>query len=214
PLCVYVCAYDTDCTRGTENAVPPPHLPSPVGGSVFQRSSLHNVELEKYVSISSLSHFGSHCKVSGESESDAPAVFQCGTCRLPVGDSLSWAGSEEEHNQILLSRTTDNVVVGTEPLFSRTQVELGCVIVNLTCRGCSTLLGQVYTSTPKSLDYKRSLFCFNVESIDCYVLGSSEQTMLLNAQEKPVTLEYREAMELQMEQVKKPFSTCLSLYYT
>ncbi|XP_018610937.1 protein Mis18-alpha [Scleropages formosus] len=151
---------------------------------------------------SSLSHFGSHCKVSGESESDAPAVFQCGTCRLPVGDSLSWAGSEEEHNQILLSRTTDNVVVGTEPLFSRTQVELGCVIVNLTCRGCSTLLGQVYTSTPKSLDYKRSLFCFNVESIDCYVLGSSEQTMLLNAQEKPVTLEYREAMELQMEQIK------------
>ncbi|KAL4608583.1 protein Mis18-alpha [Arapaima gigas] len=146
--------------------------------------------------------FSSHCKVNEDAESDAPAVFQCGTCRMPVGDSLSWAGSEEENNQIMLRRTTDNVVVGSEPLFSRAQVEVGCVLVNLTCRGCSALLGRVYTSTPKILDYKRSLFCFDVESIECYVLGSSEQKMVLSEQENPVTLEYREAVELQIEQIK------------
>lgn len=41
----------------------------------------------------------------GEGESDAPAVFLCGKCRLPFGDSLSWAGSDDLHNQILLKRT-------------------------------------------------------------------------------------------------------------
>lgn len=36
--------------------------------------------------------------------SDPPVVFQCACCRLPIGDSLSWAGSEDEQNQILLKR--------------------------------------------------------------------------------------------------------------
>lgn len=37
-----------------------------------------------------------------EDDGDAPAVFFCGKCKLPFGDSLSWAGSDEETNQILL----------------------------------------------------------------------------------------------------------------
>lgn len=37
-------------------------------------------------------------------DNDAPAVFMCGKCKLPIGDSLSWAGSDEELNQILLKR--------------------------------------------------------------------------------------------------------------
>ncbi|KAG7484463.1 hypothetical protein MATL_G00049610 [Megalops atlanticus] len=137
-----------------------------------------------------------------EEDTEPPAVFQCSRCHLPVGDSLSWVGSEEEENQILLKRTTDNVVVGKEPFVSRTRKELGCLIVNLSCLGCSSPLGRVYTSTPKNLDYKRSLFCLNVENVDCYVLGSSEQKMILDTQEEPVTLEYRENVDVQIGKIK------------
>lgn len=35
---------------------------------------------------------------------DRPVVFICGKCKLPVGDSLSWDGSEDEQNQIRLKR--------------------------------------------------------------------------------------------------------------
>ncbi|XP_048840505.1 protein Mis18-alpha isoform X1 [Brienomyrus brachyistius] len=134
--------------------------------------------------------------------SDPPVVFQCARCRLPIGDSLAWAGSEDEQNQILLKRTTDNVVISSEPYVSRTQVESGCLVVNISCRGCSAGLGRVYTSTPKSLDYKRSLFCLDVGTVDCYILGSANQTMLLDPEECPVTLEYREAVDFQITQIK------------
>lgn len=39
-----------------------------------------------------------------EDEDDEPVVFICGKCKLPVGDSLSWDGSEDGSNQIRLKR--------------------------------------------------------------------------------------------------------------
>lgn len=39
-----------------------------------------------------------------EEEEDGPVVFFCGKCKLPVGDSLSWDGAEDIHNQIRLKR--------------------------------------------------------------------------------------------------------------
>ncbi|XP_061106206.1 protein Mis18-alpha [Conger conger] len=135
-------------------------------------------------------------------DAEAPMVFQCGRCKLPVGDSLSWVGSEDDQNQILLKRVTDNVVVGSEPCVSRTHTELGCLIVNLSCLGCSTPLGRVYTSTPRNLDYKRSLFCLSVENVDCYVLGSSSQKIMKDGQDEPVTLEYRVNVDTQIAKIK------------
>ncbi|KAG9351765.1 hypothetical protein JZ751_023016 [Albula glossodonta] len=76
------------------------------------------------------------------------------------------------------------------------------LIVNLSCLGCSTGLGRIYTSTPKNLDYKRSLFCLSVENVDCYVLGSSEQKMVEDIEEEPVTLEYRGNVDLQVAKIK------------
>lgn len=40
--------------------------------------------------------------LTGEEDSDAPAVFFCVKCRLPLGDSFSWAGTDEQQNHILL----------------------------------------------------------------------------------------------------------------
>lgn len=39
-----------------------------------------------------------------EDGEDGPLVFVCGKCKLPVGDSLSWDGSEDSQNQIRLKR--------------------------------------------------------------------------------------------------------------
>ncbi|KAG5844625.1 protein Mis18-alpha [Anguilla rostrata] len=151
---------------------------------------------------SSLGQNGFSYKQVEEEDTDAPVVFQCGRCKLPVGDSLSWVGSEDDQNQILLKRVTENVVVGSEPFVSRTQTELGCLIVNLSCLGCSSPLGRVYTSTPRNLDYKRSLFCLSVENVDCFVLGSSTQKYLEDAQDEPVTLEYRANVDMEIGKIK------------
>jgi len=43
-------------------------------------------------------------RVEEDGEIDGPAVFMCGKCKLPIGDSLSWAGSDDEQNQIMLKR--------------------------------------------------------------------------------------------------------------
>lgn len=39
-----------------------------------------------------------------EDGDDGPVVFICAKCRLPVGDSTSWDGSEDGQNQIRLKR--------------------------------------------------------------------------------------------------------------
>uniref|UniRef100_A0AAY4EAE1 Protein Mis18-alpha n=1 Tax=Denticeps clupeoides TaxID=299321 RepID=A0AAY4EAE1_9TELE len=148
-----------------------------------------------------------------ERDGEAPAVFFCGKCRLPVGDSLSWAGSEEERNQILLQRVNNNIIVGKEPYLDPVQKRLGCLIVNLTCRGCCSVLGMMYVSTPKKLDHKRSLFCLNVESIDSYVIGSTDQEVAdLSCEGTPVTLEYQERVEQQMTEVMSAGPDRLFLY--
>lgn len=63
---------------------------------------------DTYVISDGLSLADSNSKVEdgeGEADNDAPAIFLCGKCRLPFGDSLSWAGSDDEQNLILLKRT-------------------------------------------------------------------------------------------------------------
>lgn len=40
---------------------------------------------------------------------DGPVVFICGKCKLPVGDSMSWDGVEDEQNQIRLKRESEFV---------------------------------------------------------------------------------------------------------
>ncbi|XP_055797344.1 protein Mis18-alpha isoform X2 [Salvelinus fontinalis] len=132
-----------------------------------------------------------------DDDSDPPVVFLCGSCKLPVGDSLSWAGSEDEQSQILLKRVSDNVLIGKETHISGTRKkDLGCLIVHLTCCGCSSLLGLVYISTPRKLDYIRSLFCLDVAAIE------SQQVAAVSPKLQPVTLEYRQAVERQLDEIK------------
>ncbi|XP_061596627.1 protein Mis18-alpha [Cololabis saira] len=140
----------------------------------------------------------------GSDSCDGPVVFTCGTCRLPVGDSSSWDGTEEEQNQIRLKCVTDNVLIGTDNrLMDREGKRSLCLIVDLACRGCRSPLGMMYTSTPKHLDHKRFSFCLGVAHIDSYVLGSARQLRPPEgATEQPVTLEYRGVVEQQVLEMK------------
>ncbi|CAG5873333.1 unnamed protein product [Menidia menidia] len=138
-----------------------------------------------------------------EDNNEGPMVFICGKCKLPVGDSVSWDGREDDLNQIRLERVTDNVLVGKENRPFEVGKQTLCLIVDLICRGCHTILGMVYTSTPKILDHKRFTFCLNVADIDSYVLGSAGQMLTAEGpKEQPVTLEYRGSVEHQLTEMK------------
>ncbi|XP_040907708.1 protein Mis18-alpha [Toxotes jaculatrix] len=138
-----------------------------------------------------------------EDEDDSPVVFICGKCKLPVGDSLFWDGSEDSQNQIRLKRVTENVLVGKETRLYEASKKSLCLIMDLFCRGCHSVLGMVYASTPKNMDHKRFAFCFNVADIDSYVLGSASQMLAAEGpKEQPVTLEYRGIVEQQLTEMK------------
>ncbi|XP_049598932.1 protein Mis18-alpha [Syngnathus scovelli] len=138
-----------------------------------------------------------------EDDDDGPVVFICVKCKLPVGDSLSWDISQDGQTHIQLKRVTNNVLITKETRLHESSKGCLCLIVDLLCVGCRTVLGMIYRSTPKNLDHKRYTFCLNVARIDSYVLGSASQKLSAEGpKEQLVTLEYRSQVEQLLTEMK------------
>ncbi|XP_070839460.1 protein Mis18-alpha [Chaetodon trifascialis] len=168
------------------------------------RQNSLNTTFEAFISDSTAVEGKTFGQAEEEEDSDdGPLVFICAKCKLPVGDSLSWDGTEDGQNQIRLKRVTDNVLIGKDNRLYEVIKGAPCLIVDLFCRGCQSVVGMVYSSTPKKLDYKRFTFCFNVADIDSYVFGSASQMLAAEGpNEQPVTLEYRGIVEQQLSEMK------------
>uniref|UniRef100_A0A8C8SD80 Protein Mis18-alpha n=1 Tax=Pelusios castaneus TaxID=367368 RepID=A0A8C8SD80_9SAUR len=96
-----------------------------------------------------------------EAQEELPMVFLCAGCKRPVGDTLSWVANDEENGCVLLRSASLNVSVDKEQKLSSRP---GDMIETLFCNACSMFLGNIYRCTPKHLDYKRDLFCFNLDN--------------------------------------------------
>ncbi|XP_059822202.1 uncharacterized protein mis18a isoform X4 [Hypanus sabinus] len=66
-------------------------------------------------------------------DSDLPVVFLCSQCRLPVGDSLAWAGANPKENMIYLKSVTNNILVDKEQKVD-TADESGCYVLGSTTK--------------------------------------------------------------------------------
>ncbi|XP_021065534.1 protein Mis18-alpha [Mus pahari] len=158
--------------------------------------------LQKWASMSSADASVPEPELSEKAAAaENPLVFLCARCRRPLGDSLTWVASQEDTNCILLRSVSSNVSVDKEQKLSKCRDEDGCILETLYCTGCSLCLGYVYRCTPKSLDYKRDLFCLSVEAVESYTLGSSEKQIVSEDQEL-FNLESRVEIEKSIKQME------------
>ncbi|XP_069492436.1 protein Mis18-alpha [Ambystoma mexicanum] len=136
-----------------------------------------------------------------DSPEPPPLVFLCSQCKRVLGDSTGWMESDVEDQTVMLKVVSPYVTVDKEPRVSTCPQDDCCMIESLMCSGCCACIGKMYKSTPKHLDYKRELYCLDVDAVESYVLGSTT-VQEISDKDEPITLEKRSEVEEELERAK------------
>lgn len=98
-------------------------------------------------------------------------IFQCGSCRTVVSDTLAGYEGFSETKTILLNAAI-NVTIEDKLSMSNSGFDTGCTYKRVKCDQCDTYLGKVYTSTTPALDTRRSTYTFDTPALTSYQLGT------------------------------------------
>ena len=110
----------------------------------------------------------------------APLIFQCGSCKVIVGDSFSFVESREDVRMISLTAAS-NIQRSADVYTSKTGSDIGSTYFSFACSVCNNDLGKYYLTTSKDLDSLREKFTFYVDAISSYELGHAQHGNLYDA---------------------------------
>ncbi|XP_066284045.1 uncharacterized protein [Branchiostoma lanceolatum] len=109
----------------------------------------------------------------------APVVFQCQRCREILADSLAFIDplkgpkASVEMGYVSFSAVTESVTIGKDTSSTKkTDKDYGCFYLPLSCSGCGSVIGKMYTSTPREFDALRDAYTININKVTNYSLGS------------------------------------------
>ncbi|XP_013389511.1 kinetochore protein mis18-like [Lingula anatina] len=100
-------------------------------------------------------------QTSGGARNSDLIVFQCSGCNAIIGDSSSYIGTHRDIGIMVLA-AANNVYQGNNLVSSTDGEDVGSTYVRARCLKCKRILGQVYKTTPKELDFLRETFSFDV----------------------------------------------------
>lgn len=98
-------------------------------------------------------------------------IFQCGSCRTVVSDTLAGYEGFLETKTIVLNAAI-NVTIEDKLTMSSSGFDAGCTFKRVKCDQCNCYLGKVYSSTTPALDNRRSTFTFDTPTLTSYQLGT------------------------------------------
>eukprot|EP01113_Clastostelium_recurvatum_P001481 TRINITY_DN10600_c0_g1_i1.p1 TRINITY_DN10600_c0_g1~~TRINITY_DN10600_c0_g1_i1.p1 ORF type:complete len:191 (+),score=2.46 TRINITY_DN10600_c0_g1_i1:173-745(+) len=108
---------------------------------------------------------------------DSLCIFFCKVCRTIVADSSLYAHaaelrafSEDSRTIVLSAACNVKVIDATE----HSDKDLACY-APFRCTCCSSALGRQYVSTPRHLNFLQDMYTFDVDAINMYVCGTSEE---------------------------------------
>lgn len=98
-------------------------------------------------------------------------VFQCGSCRSVVGDTLSDYEAHLESKTVSL-KAARGIDIEDKMKMSNTGFDAGCTYKPIKCTECLLHLGKVYGSTTPALDSRRCTYTFDTTALVSYQLGT------------------------------------------
>ncbi|XP_041462786.1 uncharacterized protein LOC121413876 [Lytechinus variegatus] len=113
-----------------------------------------------------------------QSNKDLPAVFQCQHCNVIISDSIAFIAAHDDLKSITLNSVNASVELSTKLITSTDGIDQGSTFSPLVCRGCKTVLGKVYRTTPRPLDDLRDYFTIDVNKLSVYQVGSTDSSSL------------------------------------